>query len=177
MFKKKNLLGFTLIELLIVIAIISTLATVMTILINPAEMARGSRDSRRISDITTLRHAIDLAMADDQDLLTSGGVVNINSSTSIINFAGSGLNLSRYLPVVPQDPSYKPAGGNIQIISTSCSKGTISQNVISYQFWSDGDTYILRANLESLSNCTLVENDGNNNSTYETGTEPGLNAI
>lgn len=164
-------------ELLIVIAVISTLATVLMVLINPAEMARRARDASRISDIGTLRRAIDLAMADDQDLLATGGLINVNSATSITNFAGSGLDISKYLSSSPQDPSYNATGGNMQIIGFGCTKDSTTKDAISYQFWSDGDTYILRANLESLVNCDKVQNDGNNNATYETGTEPGLDAV
>jgi prepilin-type N-terminal cleavage/methylation domain-containing protein len=174
--RNKFKLGFTLIELLTVIGVISVLATVLVTAINPAEMARKSRDSKRLSDLGTLRRAIDLAISDNQPL-TATGVVNINSSTSVTNFAGSGLNLSKYIPFIPQDPSYSAAGGSTQVIATGCTAGSITKDAFTYKFWTDGDTYILRANLESLSSCATAENDGNNNSTYETGTEPGLDAF
>ena len=45
--------GFTLIELLIVIAIIAILAVVVVLVLNPAELLRQSRDSQRLSDIST----------------------------------------------------------------------------------------------------------------------------
>ncbi len=50
--------GFTLIELLVVIAIIAILSVVVVLTINPAEMLRQSRDSQRVSDLNTLRSAI-----------------------------------------------------------------------------------------------------------------------
>jgi prepilin-type N-terminal cleavage/methylation domain-containing protein len=167
--------GFTLIELLIVIAIISVLAVVLVSVINPSEMMRKSRDSRRMSDVGTLKRAIDLAKADDQPLTATGGWVTFNSTTSTSGFFG--LDLSKYQSVIPQDPAYNSGGGNAQIIASVCAKGSIDKSAISYQYWSDGDTYIIRANMESLNSCTNVQNDGNNNSTYELGTEPGLDAI
>ena len=167
--------AFTLLEVLVTIAVISVLATVLVLAINPGEMLRRSRDSKRLSDIGTIRRAVDLALADDQDMLATLGVIDINTSTDVTNFAGAGIDLSRYLPVIPQDPSYSAAGGSAQVIAADCTNGTIAE--ISYKFWSDGEAYILRANMESLSNCEIVQNDGNNNSTYEVGTEPGLDAI
>lgn len=50
--------GFTLLELLIVIAIIAILSTVLIVAINPAETLRKTRDSQRISDLSSLKTAI-----------------------------------------------------------------------------------------------------------------------
>jgi prepilin-type N-terminal cleavage/methylation domain-containing protein len=56
--------GFTLIELLVVIAIIAILSIVVVLTMNPAEMLRQSRDSQRISDLSTLRSALSLYLVD-----------------------------------------------------------------------------------------------------------------
>lgn len=58
--------GFTLIELLIVIAIVAVLATVVVLTLNPAELLRQARDSNRISDLSTLKSAMSLYLADGQ---------------------------------------------------------------------------------------------------------------
>ena len=50
--------GFTLVELLIVIGILVVLATVVVLTLNPAEIFRQARDSKRVSDLETLRSAI-----------------------------------------------------------------------------------------------------------------------
>jgi prepilin-type N-terminal cleavage/methylation domain-containing protein len=50
--------GFTLIELLIVIAILGVLAAAVTIILNPAELLAQARDGQRISDMDTVRTAI-----------------------------------------------------------------------------------------------------------------------
>ena len=42
--------GFTLVELLIVIGIVAILATIVVLVINPVELLKESRDSRRLSD-------------------------------------------------------------------------------------------------------------------------------
>lgn len=52
--------GFTLLELLIVIAILATLATIVVIVLNPAETLAKSRDTQRMSDLSTLKSAIAL---------------------------------------------------------------------------------------------------------------------
>jgi prepilin-type N-terminal cleavage/methylation domain-containing protein len=56
--------AFTLIELLIVIAIISIIAVVVVLTLNPIELLRQSRDSNRVSDMSTLVSAIDLYNSD-----------------------------------------------------------------------------------------------------------------
>lgn len=61
-----NQKGFTLIELLITIFIIGILLTITVITLNPTEMLRKSRDSRRITDLTNLALALQLAY--DQNL-------------------------------------------------------------------------------------------------------------
>lgn len=54
--------GFTLLELLIVIAILATLATIVVIVLNPAETLAKSRDTQRMSDLSTMKSAIALYM-------------------------------------------------------------------------------------------------------------------
>lgn len=50
--------GFTLLELLIVIAIIAILSVVLIVALNPAETLRKTRDSQRISDLSSLKTAV-----------------------------------------------------------------------------------------------------------------------
>lgn len=63
--------GFTLIELLIVIAILAVLMSVVVIAINPAEMLKKSRDTRRVSDLDGLRTALNLYLSEDKDFANS----------------------------------------------------------------------------------------------------------
>jgi prepilin-type N-terminal cleavage/methylation domain-containing protein len=56
--------GFTLIELLVVIAIIAILAVVVILTLNPFVLLQQSRDSNRLSDISTLNDAINVYNTD-----------------------------------------------------------------------------------------------------------------
>ena len=60
--------GFTLIELLVVIAILAVLMSVVVVTINPAEMLKKTRDTKRISDLDALRTALNLFITDQQSL-------------------------------------------------------------------------------------------------------------
>jgi len=63
--------GFTLIELLVVIAILAVLMSVIVVTLNPAEMLKKTRDTKRISDLDAVRTAINLFIT-DQGSLPSG---------------------------------------------------------------------------------------------------------
>ena len=60
----KKIRGFTLIELLVVLAIVAVLALVSILVLNPTELLRQARDSRRISDMSTLKTAVSLYISD-----------------------------------------------------------------------------------------------------------------
>jgi prepilin-type N-terminal cleavage/methylation domain-containing protein len=66
--KKYMVWGFTLLELLIVIGILAVLATTVVLVINPGDLLARSRDSRRISDLSTLNSAINLALISNPSL-------------------------------------------------------------------------------------------------------------
>jgi len=55
--------GFTLIELIIVITILVILGVVVVVLIDPAEILAQSRDSQRISDLASMKGAIQIVMS------------------------------------------------------------------------------------------------------------------
>lgn len=167
--------GVTLIELLIVIGIISVLAVVMVTLINPVESGRKSRDANRISDISTIKRAIDLALADKQEFLNTGSFY-LGSTTDVTNIDGGNFNISKYLPAIPQDPSYS-SGGSVNVVDNGCNYSTIPKNTMTYELLTDSvnNTYVLRTRFESKSNCSVMQQDGNNTSNYyELGNDPGL---
>ncbi len=157
------------IELLIVIAIMATLSVVIVSVINPAEMGRKARDSRRLSDLATIKRSIDLALADKQKLSDTVGTIPMNSTTNI-----GGLNISKYLPAIPKDPLYNAGGGDIQVVLHSCEKGTATKDTMVYEYISDGETYAIRARFESISNCNALTQDGFTSDYYEMGTKLDL---
>lgn len=57
-FTKKQ--GFTLLELLIVIAIIAILSVILVLVLDPSETLKKSRDSQRMSDLSTIKTALGL---------------------------------------------------------------------------------------------------------------------
>ena len=172
-YKNNKKTGFSLIEVLIVIAIISTLAFVIVTLVNPVEMGRKSRDAKRLSDLGTIKRAIDLALADKKTLSLTD-IITINSVTDI---DGNGLDISKYLPTIPKDPSYSASGGDVRVVLKNCTSATANKNSMVYEYKSDGSTYVLRARFESLGSCTTITEDGYPSDYYELGTDPGLNLM
>jgi len=67
--------GFTLVELLIVITILAALAAAVVVVLNPAELLAQARDAQRMSDMTTLRDAINLHISQVSTPLLCGGTV------------------------------------------------------------------------------------------------------
>ena len=108
--------GFTLIELLVVIAVIAILAVVVVLTLNPAELLRQSRDSNRVSDLTTINNALNIYGADQGSAsgysLGSVNTVYVSipdanaSTTTGSNCASLGL------PALPAIYSYHCAGPN-----------------------------------------------------------------
>lgn len=167
--------GFTLIELLVVVAILGILAAVFILALNPAEAQRKTRDSTRISDVATLRKAIDLAITENATL--PGTVAAPFTGTSDGNRSSSDLNnwvgmdVSKWLSVLPIDPRQNAT----DVTRLSDGTTTIAAGGMVYTFVSDGDTYELNAFIESTDNNAIAANDGGNqNLRYEIGTSPGL---
>lgn len=56
--------GFTLLELLVTLSILAILTVVLVIVINPAEVLKKTRDNQRFSDLSTLKAALSLYLAE-----------------------------------------------------------------------------------------------------------------
>ena len=111
--------GFTLVELLVVIAIIAVLAAVVVLIINPLELTRRSRDAARLTDLSNLQQAINVAVQEatnsGSSILCSGGIgypCHGNSATDTRVSTGTGwvkVNLgtqqSVSIPTLPVDPT------------------------------------------------------------------------
>lgn len=99
--------GFTLIELLVVIAVIGILASVVLASLNSARAK--SRDAKRKADLTQVRSALELYMADYGAYPSSGGTWRGNCSAygsyGTTGPTGYIPNLApTYIPVLPLDP-------------------------------------------------------------------------
>jgi len=96
--KKGKKKGFTLIELLVVIAIIAILSVVVVLTLNPAEMLRRSRDSNRASDLSVIKTALGLYLADVSTTnMGAAGTVYVSYSgatapTGLATFQNNVLN-------------------------------------------------------------------------------------
>lgn len=76
--RKQTITGFTLVELLVVIAIIAILAAVVVLIINPLELTRRGRDAARLTDLSNLQQAINVAV---QEATNSGSAILCNGAS------------------------------------------------------------------------------------------------
>lgn len=170
--------GFTLIELLVVVAILGILATLIVLAINPAETQRKSRDAQRLSDMATLRKAVDLSVADGKVLPGTLATPFQGQSSGIRNASDTGnyvgMDISKYISVLPADP--RQAATDVTTLSDGTTQ--IAAGAMVYTFRSNGTTYELNAYIETVDNAPVPANDGGTSATvYEIGTDPGLDLI
>ncbi len=114
--------GFTLVELLVVIAIVAILAAVVVLIINPLELTRRGRDAARLSDLSNLQNAINVAVQEATDsgeaILCSvtgsypctGNSSPLDANDRLSNGTGwvqvnLGGNKSVSVPTLPVDPT------------------------------------------------------------------------
>lgn len=120
-----NTKGFTLIELLIAIAIIALLSGIVLTNFNPARAK--SRDAKRISDLSHIQTALELAF-DRCRVYPAALDPNAAICTKTVGGVSTPITLSLYLPVIPTSPA----------------PGTYSYNVNSAH-----TDYVLQTNLEA----------------------------
>jgi len=100
--QKLNNKSFTLIELLIVIAILALLMSIIIITLNPAEMLKKSRDTKRISNVKSINTALGIFQATRPTAST--GTANI-VYISIPDSSSTCANLG--LPSLPSGYTYQ----------------------------------------------------------------------
>jgi prepilin-type N-terminal cleavage/methylation domain-containing protein len=164
--------GFTLIELLVVIAIIAVLAIVVVLTLNPLQLLEQSRDSTRVSDLSTLNTGLGIFVADSAGSGSLGtastSYVSIpdSSATSSAGDQCQGLNLpalaSGWTYQCSSPSNFKRVDGtgwipvNFTKISSGAPFGTLptdptdnSSTGLYYTYTTDGQKYELTALMES----------------------------
>ena len=117
--------GFTLVELLIVITILVILGIFVILLINPAEILAKSRDSQRISDLATMKGAMQL-------FLTDPGV-------NLTTLMTTECLLSTDTPPIPESEDAKRIKINVSLKEQPDTNGTPMTNKYSGVFGDAGD--------------------------------------
>lgn len=160
--------GFTLVELLVVIAIIGILVAAVVLAINPADIMKKGRDSTRLSDMESLRKAIDLAIANGGEIADGTGTTAPATGSPSQNSNGTGwlaFDISNYLATLPLAPR------NAQSM-TDAADATVTDQ---YQYTAAGGVYELRCYLEHSDNAAKYSTDGGNNANmFEIGTSLSL---
>ena len=156
--------GFTLVELLVVIAIVAILAAVVVLIINPLELTRRGRDAARLSDLSNLQNAINVAVQEATDsgeailCATTGSYpCDGDSMTDTRAADGSGWvevalgsNGSVSVPTLPIDPT--------------------NTNTYHYAYCADNDAWEINAVLESdQQKPKMAADGGDQNATDTTG--------
>jgi len=185
--------GFTLIELLVVIAILAILAVAVILTLNPAQMLKQARDSQRISDLSTLKSAIALYLADVSS--PSMGV----STNCYVSFSGSSatactgrMTVTTVVTTTAANAGSSTGNGWIPINFASITYGTpigaepvdpINNATYFYSYATNGSAsfqFEINADMESTRYASgggsdVEGTDGGSSSTiYEVGTNLGL---
>lgn len=184
--------GFTLIELLVVIGIIAILSVVVIVTLNPAQLLKQSRDSGRVSDMSTLKTALSLYLADvsSPDLDGSSNIGCIAHSSSLIPSSAGCTRFSAGTAATDTDLTVDGTGW-IPVNLNAISSGSpipqlpidpVNNRTYFYAYRPDQTNLTFEINMLPESSkfsaggsSDVTTWDGGNSSTlYEVGTDPGL---
>lgn len=185
--------GFTLVEILITITIVGILSTVTVVIINPTQLYKQSRDSRRISDLNTLNLAAGAAQSEfGTSVLGNKNTIYVSVPDTISTCDNLGLPQlpSGYSYHCADAPSlYKTDGSGWLPINLEGTNSSVSHlpvdpvNSVSsglYYTYSTNNSYELTARPESVLYFIGGEKDvassdgGPNNYLYEVGNNLNL---
>jgi len=149
--------GFTLLELLIVIGILAILSTTMILVLNPAEILRKTRDSRRMTDLVTLRDAINYYLTDVTSPsigATATSYNNVSISVSCTSFAGAATSTAQTVDGTGWIPiNFTSMAGGSLIPSLPLDPNPTAYNATTGRYYvylvSANNTFELVANMES----------------------------
>jgi prepilin-type N-terminal cleavage/methylation domain-containing protein len=184
--------GFTLIELLVVIAIVAVLAVTVILTLNPAQLLRQARDSNRTQDLSTLKSALSLYLADypspvlatsssncyahvSSSLATCSASGRFSSSGTVITSSSLGITGAGWIPV-----NFTAISAGSPISAEPIDPVNNATNFYAYRADTTNQTFELNAKMESAKFISGGPNDvestdgGNNSGLYEVGTAPGL---
>jgi prepilin-type N-terminal cleavage/methylation domain-containing protein len=190
--------GFTLIELLIVIAILALLMSIIIITLNPAELLKKSRDTKRVSDLNALRTALNLYVTDKSAPDLDGtGTCGTNrwfslSTATISTQYASGLATTTprlttgagWIPVNFGSISSGSPLSALPVDPTNATSTTEASNLYyTYACDSTSVNFELNARMESTyyklgGDGDVVNSDGGDATyLYEVGSHPGLDLM
>jgi len=95
--------GFTLVEFVVTVSIVAVIATTLIVTINPNEIFKQARDSRRMADLITLSTAISL-------YVNSGGSINMDGQNGVTCKGGSNQKIYISIPNNQSPPQNLPSG-------------------------------------------------------------------
>jgi prepilin-type N-terminal cleavage/methylation domain-containing protein len=183
--------GFTLIELLVVIAIVAVLSVVVILTLNPAELLRQARDANRVSDMSTLKSAISLYLADvaTPNLGAAGTCYESTSAASSSAGCGGLFNGTVYTTVVATTSRKVDGTGWIPVNFTGISSGApignlpvdpVNDATHFYAYAASSTTFEINSKMESSRYVAGGTGDvegpdgGDKANYYEVGNAPGL---
>ncbi len=156
--------GFTLVELLVVIAIIAILAAVVVLIINPLELTRRGRDAARLSDLSNLQNAINVAV---QESTGSGAVAVLCKTAGAYPCSGSsntGTRVSDGTGWVKTDLSSQKS-----VSVATLPIDPVNSTTYHYTYCANNDTFEIDTVLESDQQKDKMTEGGNESDKYEVG--------
>jgi prepilin-type N-terminal cleavage/methylation domain-containing protein len=182
--------GFTLVELIVVIGIIVILAAILIAALNPNELIKRARDTRRMNDLAALNRALAFYLADvDYPNLTNSSTPNAGCTGTVPAIAylsaSSSISISGWTTTTR---ALRTVDGNgwVPVNFTSITGGSplgqlpvdpLNDNKYFYIYACSINpalTYELNARLESSKYIGLMastSDGGNNDNAYEVGTK------
>lgn len=100
--------SFTLVELLVVIGILAILTAAVVIVLNPAELLKQSRDSKRVTDLASIDRALALLVTQSPDVnLGTASTVYVSVADPALAAGATSACPSMGLPILPAGYAYR----------------------------------------------------------------------